>query len=145
MAELKARLKHSEADAALVVTAFRGNPGRIRVYYPDRDGVVVQMSGSVLRREVLPDSAVRVNRIVRLSVSSNPSELTRNMADLLSRLMQIDWIEESAVHPVGPDHRNDAILRLQDAGSGMTVWTYYHALDAAEIGPRITVSALRGS
>lgn len=144
MAELKARLKQSDADAALVVTTYRGNPGRLRIYFSDDDTAIVQLSGCVLRREVLPDSDVRVNKIVRLSVSSKPSELTKNMADLLKRMTGMDWVEESAVYPLGPEHSNNTILRLQDAASGMTVWTYYHALDAVEIGPRMTVSALRG-
>ena len=144
MAELKARLKHHDTDAAIIVTSYQGNPGRLKVYFSDGEARIVQMTGCVLRREVSPDSNVRVNRIVRLSIGLKPAELTTNMADLLSDLTNMKPVEENAVYPMGPDQTNNAILRLQDAGSGKTVWTYYHALDGAEIGPRITVSGLRG-
>ncbi len=144
MEELVQRVLSSGAKAALIVTLHKGNPGVLRVIYPDgSERVRLKIESAALRREVLPRRKIRIERINSLTIPPAASLQTSRLADQLGEILDVPVEEIHHLQSMGPDGRGAVDIRLTDLYGGRTLWTHHYAEDGVEIGPRIRIAAAR--
>ncbi len=142
--ELIARTKQSGAKAVLIVSISKGNPHELSIISATGDTMLSALIDSVqLRREIHPSQAPRINDILEIEVGDSPSAQARQISEMMSSLMEVPLKASGSVAPLGEQGVNLAIMRFVDISQGRLIWTYHHAYDGIEIGPRIRVFSVR--
>ncbi|MHA1906201.1 MAG: hypothetical protein ACW98Y_02815 [Candidatus Thorarchaeota archaeon] len=143
LTELISRITQEDAKVAFIISTFRGNPGNIQILSPD--GVThydIKMESAVLRREVLADSKTRVDELTLIAVQGESNTLLNQFSEFLVSLLDLPLTTISSLEEIPFQKGNRAILLLKESG-GKILWTWHHASDHREIGPRIRIPNLR--
>ena len=143
--ELASRIRQSGAQAALIISIWKGNPGELTIL--SQEGVEIlklRLESALLRREIDPSNKGKVGEIrcvgVRIGSSNRVWDFARAFAELLSLN-----IEEYSSPTDSHTEKNRSLLWVEDAPSEKILWTHYNTKDLSEIGPRIRVSSIRRS
>ncbi|MFX0053976.1 MAG: hypothetical protein ACFFAX_02295 [Promethearchaeota archaeon] len=139
--ELRSRVVQSGARLALIVTIWKGNPRTIRFLYPhDDDALEIKVESAALRREVSDNKGPRIHAILGVTVEENCSKNARELASVIASMLEIDVKSEQ--QPVVLDEEASGMveIRVSDLSGGKLLWTFYHAQNGLEIGPRIRIS-----
>jgi hypothetical protein len=142
LGELSSRVFRTGAKAALVITMWRGNPGNLS--FIDANGsefASIRVESALLRRETLQKAKPKITSLSTISVKTGSSDLTEALASLLGSILDLPVQHETK--PPSTGSGGQCILWLENTPSGKIIWTYYHALDGTEIGPRIRIKELR--
>lgn len=141
--ELTSRIRQSGAQAALIISIWRGNPGELTVLSPQGDEILkLRLESALLRREIDSSNKGRVGTIEGVGVRSGSSERVWNLARDFATLLSLNVKEYSDPSESRTD-KNRALLWFEDAPSDKILWTLYNTKDLSEIGPRIRVSSVR--
>jgi len=144
--ELSARIRQSDARAALIVGASRGNPQQIQFVVPTGHPLLsILIESVVLRREVLPSGGPRINGIYGITVNSSPTDKASDVAEMVAEVLEMPLHESEKVDLAGEAGLNRVIVRFQDVAGDKLIWTHYHAYDGTEIGPRMRIFSVRRS
>jgi rRNA maturation protein Rpf1 len=140
-AEIIARVVNQEANFVIIVTMYKGNPSNLEIISSEGEPwAKIHMESAMLRREVLESSSPRINSIYSVEVKKDSTRQTIELAHLIGSLVNTDVIESTDVNQTST--KSSAIIWFQDLNRGKTLWTFYHAFDGIEIGPRIRVKSL---
>ena len=142
--ELAAKISHSGARIALIISMFKGNPREIQ--FMDSSGTAIAtliLESATLRREVAGDAKFRVEGIASISVAENSSQFTKEVAGLLSLFLGIEILGREEPLLVGRDGTGFIEHWFSDLPGGKVLWTIYHSVDAQEIGPRIRILRMK--
>lgn len=143
ISELISRIGQVEAKAAFIITTFRGNPGDLQVFSPDGSiAYEMRMESAALRREVFPDSNRRINTLGAIATLETSREKTLEFSRYWSSLMGLDLSIVKSQEELVNGSSGNAFALLKDEG-GKVHWSFHHALDGVEIGPRIRISNIR--
>lgn len=140
--ELVSRIRQSGANAALVISIWKGNPGELTLLTGSGEEFLkIRLDSALLRRETNPMFRKRISGIgsacAKLGCSTKVLELSKDLASILDvPLRQAQSPEELR------DDTNKTVLWFDDAPSGKILWTHYTSQDADEIGPRMTISTI---
>ena len=145
LTELTSRIRQSGAQAALIISIWRGNPGELTILSSEGKEIIkLRLESALLRREIDASNKGRVGTIegiaVKIGSSTRVWELARFFAELLS--LNIDELSDPAEKQT---EKNRALLWFEDAISEKILWTFYNTKDLSELGPRIRVSSVRSS
>lgn len=144
LAELAGRIRASGANAALVVTTYKGNPGEIHVYDSSGDRThSIRIDGIVLRRDVAPSYKSRIEAIHELRVNADSSHQTRSLAQLVASWIDRGVVESESALPVGESAKGEVIYWFEDVPDGETLWTLHDAASGIEVGPRIRIEKIK--
>lgn len=139
--ELIARIGHLGAKAAIVVSMFKGNPRSVKFLLPTGSiAATLILESAVLRREIMPTKAPRINGILGISVEGSSSERTRAVANLFSELLDVPVSERPSPRSIGAEGVGHIELWFSDLPHGKVLWTYFHTSDGNEIGPRMRIA-----
>ena len=143
LTELSARVGQSGANAALVISMWKGNPSLlIFTTSTGNEVVTIKMESAKLRREVNPLKNTRIIGTAGVFIKSGSSEKTRELGEVLSTFLDIEMLEMA--DPIDAKvEKNWSLIWLEDMPSGKILWTHYLNTDAIEIGPRIRVTSIR--
>jgi tRNA threonylcarbamoyladenosine modification (KEOPS) complex Pcc1 subunit len=143
LTELTSRIRQSGAQAALIISIWRGNPGELTVLSPQGDEIIkLRLESALLRREIDSSNKGRVGTIEGVGVKSGSSERVWNLARDFATLLSLN-IKDYSDPAESRTERNRALLWFEDAPSEKILWTQYNTKDLSEIGPRIRVSSVR--
>ncbi len=143
LTELTSRIRQSNAQAALIISIWRGNPGELTVLSPQGDEILkLRLESALLRREIDSSNKGRVGTIEGVGVKSGSSERVWNLARDFATLLSLN-INEYSDPAKSRTVKNRALLWFEDAPSEKILWTQYNTKDLSEIGPRIRVSSVR--
>jgi rRNA maturation protein Rpf1 len=142
LSEIAARVKQTGANAALIISMWKGNPSILN-FTSSTEGELasIKVEMAMLRREV-SSAKKRISGISGVFVEAESSDNTRVLAEFLSTLLDLKLTETTYRDTTGLDP-GQSLIWLQDAPSGKILWTHYHTSDGAEMGPRIRVTSLR--
>jgi len=144
LSEIAARVGQTGANAALIISMWKGNPSILSFTSSDsKELASIKIEMAMLRREV-STAKKRTNAVAGVFVESQSNYKTCDLGELLSKFLNVDLREVSHIDPTTLDPGQTAIW-LQDAVSGKILWTHYHTTDGTEMGPRIRVASLRRS
>ncbi|MGY5860549.1 MAG: hypothetical protein RTU63_14355 [Candidatus Thorarchaeota archaeon] len=143
--ELASRIRQSGAQAALIISIWKGNPGELTLLSPEGKEILkLRLESALLRREIDPSNKGRVGTIegvgVKIGSSTNVWDIARPFAELLS--LNIEELSDPAEKRT---EKNKALLWFEDAPSEKILWTFYNTKDLSELGPRIRVGSIRRS
>ena len=102
----------------------------------------VRVESAKLRREVTSSHSPKMRNIHSIAVQSEAGEQTRAIAEMLSSLLDAPIAESLEIVAVGSKGMNEVMVWLQDFPTGKTLWTFYHAKDGLEIGPRMRITSV---
>lgn len=143
MSELLSRVNQSQAKAVFVITTFKGNPGDLQIITPDGSTPYsVRMESAALCREVSPDIKHRINSLATIAVLADAEEKTKQFSQYWASLMGLDLATVESLDELITGSSGRAFALLRNAG-GKVHWSFYHAKDGVEIGPRIRIPGLR--
>ncbi|MHA1422160.1 MAG: hypothetical protein ACTSW8_07780 [Candidatus Thorarchaeota archaeon] len=145
LTELASRIRQSGAQAALVISIWRGNPGELSIISLEGKEILkLRLESALLRREIDPSNKGRVGSIegvaVKIGSSTRVWDLARTFAELLS--LNVEELSHSVERRT---EKNRALLWFEDASDEKILWTFYNTKDLSELGPRIRVSSVRRS
>jgi rRNA maturation protein Rpf1 len=141
--ELAARVGQSGANAALVVSMWKGNPSLL--IFTDSTGeetVSIKMESAKLRREVYSTKNNRISGTAGVFVKSGSSDNVKELGDVLTNFLNLELFEVSDPETIDVDD-NGSLIWLEDLPSGKILWTHYISGKGVEIGPRIRVTSIR--
>ncbi|MGY5855420.1 MAG: hypothetical protein RTS72_02385 [Candidatus Thorarchaeota archaeon] len=143
LTELASRVEQSGANAALVISMWKGNPSLLIFTTSSGDEVVtIKMESAKLRREVNPTKDSRFTGPAGVFIKSGSSDITRDLGEILSSFLNVELLE--IADPVDVQfEENWSLIWLEDMPSGKILWTHYHSRKGIEIGPRIRVISIR--
>lgn len=142
LSEIAARVRHTGANAALIISMWKGNPSNLSFTSASKEELAsIRVEMAMLRREV-NKTKIKINGVVGILIESNSSDRTRFLGDMLASFLDLDVTEGSQLD-ITTQEPGQSLIWLQDASSGKILWTHYHTTDGAEIGPRIKVTALK--
>lgn len=143
LTELAARVGQSGANAALVISMWKGNPSLlVFITSTGNEVVTIKMESAKLRREVNPIKNTKIIRTAGVFVKSGSSEKTRDLGAVLSTFLNIEMLEIADPDDVQVE-KNWSLIWLEDMPSGKILWTHFLSRDGIEIGPRIRVTSIR--
>ena len=143
LSELTSRIRQSGAQAALIISIWRGNPGEVTVLSSEGEEVLkLRLESALLRREIDSTNKGRVGTIQGVGVKIGSSDYVWALARNFAELMSLN-IEEYSDPVESRTEKNRALIWFEDAPSGKILWTHYNTKDLIEIGPRIRVSSVR--
>ena len=141
--ELTSRIGQSGAQAALVISIWRGNPGEITILSSTGQELFkLRLEMALLRREIDPTNKSRVGTIEGAGVKLGSSSSVKELANCLAELLSLS-IEELSGPAERHTDKNQTLLWFEDAPSGKILWTHYNTKDLSEIGPRIRINSFR--
>jgi len=141
--ELTSRIRQSGAQAALVISIWKGNPGEITILSSKGQELFkLRLEMALLRREIDPTNKGRVGSIEGVGVKIGSSTIVWELARSLAELMSLN-IEELSEPSERQTDKNHSLLWFENELSGKILWTHYNTKDLSEIGPRIRVSSFR--
>ena len=143
LTELTSRILQSGAQAALVISIWRGNPGEMTILSPQGDELFnLRLESALLSREIDPSYKGRVGTIegvgVKIGSGSHVWDLARGLAEIMS--LNVEELSDPAEKRTD---KNRTLLWFEDVPSEKILWTHYNTKDLSEIGPRIRVSSVR--
>ncbi|MHA1950554.1 MAG: hypothetical protein ACW99G_18970 [Candidatus Thorarchaeota archaeon] len=142
LTEIAARVRLTGANAALIISMWKGNPSILSFTSSDEEELAsIKIEMAMLRREVNGDKK-RVNQVSGVFIESPSSDMTRALGEVLSSFLNTELIEVSHIDASTLDP-GQTLIWLQDSPSGKTLWTHYHTTNSVEIGPRIRVTSLK--
>lgn len=143
LTELASRVEQSGANAALVISMWKGNPSLLIFTTSSGDEVVtIKMESAKLRREVNPTKDSRFTGTAGVFIKSGSSDITRDLGEILSSFLNVELLE--IADPADVQFKeNWSLIWLEDMPSGKILWTHYHSRKGIEIGPRIRVISIR--
>jgi rRNA maturation protein Rpf1 len=142
LGELISRISSSGAEGAVVISTWKGNPGDLSFLSLDgREILVLRVESAMLRREVSGATRIRVSSMGGVLVASGSRPEVVALGERLAKLLRTDS-GEAEEPPVGRK-AGEVVLWLESLPSGKTIWTHYHSLDGAEIGPRVRFKSIR--
>ena len=143
LTELAARVEHSGANAALVISMWKGNPSLlIFTTSAGEEVMTIKMESAKLRREVNPSNKTRIVETTGVFIKTGSSEKTRNLGEVLASFLNLKILEMADSYDVTVE-KNQSFIWLEDLPSGKILWTHYHSTKGTEIGPRIRVTSIR--
>lgn len=142
-AELAARVSQSGANAALIISMWKGNPGILSfTSSTEEELVTIKIESAKLRREVNPTKKKRVVGTAGVFIKSGSTAKTRELGIILASFLNLEVYEATNLEsPLIED--NQSIIWLEDQSSGKILWTHYHSTNGVEIGPRIRITSIR--
>ncbi|MFW9808738.1 MAG: hypothetical protein ACFFE6_05065 [Candidatus Thorarchaeota archaeon] len=141
--EISARVRQTGANAALIISMWKGNPSILSFISSTEDELAsIKIEMAMLRREV-NKTRPRIKGVIGVFIESNSNHKTRSLGELLSSFLNLELVEVSQLDKISQEP-SQSIIWLQDAPSGKVLWTHYLTKDVVEIGPRIRVTSLRG-
>jgi len=144
MAQLRARISQVGANAAIIVSMFRGNPGELSFIDESGEEILnIRMESAALRREVSPDSSTKNVSCLGVVVKEDSSERTLSLATELAELFNMELNVTASPYAITTDQSRSSFVWLEDLKKGKILWTQYITDDHKEIGPRIRISSLR--
>jgi rRNA maturation protein Rpf1 len=143
LTELAARVMQSGANAALVISMWKGNP-RLLVFTTSTglDAFTIKIESAKLRREVNPTKNTRLIGLSGVFIKSGSSEQTRELGVVLASFLNIE-LQEITDPRNAQVEANWSLIWLEDLPSEKILWTHYHSGNGIEIGPRIRVTSIR--
>jgi rRNA maturation protein Rpf1 len=143
LAELAARVGQSGANAALVISMWKGNPSLlIFTTSTGKEVVTIKMESAKLRREVTKSKNHRFVGTAGVFIKTGSSEKTRDLGTVLASFLNIEMFEVANPNDVDVE-ANWSLIWLEDLPSGKTLWTHYQSTNGIEIGPNIRVTSIR--
>lgn len=143
LTELAARVGKSGANAALVISMWKGNPSLLIFTTSTGEEVVtIKMESAKLRREVNSTKNSRFIGTAGVFIKSGSSDITRELGEILSSFLNVEMRESADPMNVQVED-NWSLIWLEDMPSGKILWTHYHSRKGIEIGPRIRVISIR--
>jgi rRNA maturation protein Rpf1 len=143
IAELTSRIRQSGAQAALIISIWRGNPGEITILSSTGHEIFkLRLEMALLRREIDPANKGRVGTIEGVAIKIGSSSIVYDLARSLAELLSLN-IEELSGPKERQTEKNRALLWFEDDSSGKILWTFYNTKDLSEIGPRIRIGSFR--
>jgi len=143
--ELASRIRQSGAQAALIISIWRGNPGELTILTPEgKEAFKLRLESALLRREIDPSNKGRVGTIEGVGVKIGSSTKVLDFARFFAELLSLN-IEELSGPAERRTEKNRALIWFEDAPSEKILWTFYNTKDLSELGPRIRVSSVRRS
>ena len=142
LTELAARVGQSGANAALVISMWKGNPSLLIFMNAAGEEIgSIKIESAKLRREVTPDRNNRIGRTAGVCVKTGSNVKTKELGNLLASFLNLELIE--TVFPDDINHEdNISLIWLEDMPSGKILWTHYLSGKGVEIGPRIRVKSV---
>jgi len=143
LTEITARVMQSGANAALVISMWKGNP-RLLVFTTSTglEVVKIKIESAKLRREVNPVKSTRLIGISGVFIKSGSSDQTRELGVVLASFLNTK-IQEIADPKDVQVESNWSLIWLEDLPSEKILWTHYNSGNRIEIGPRIRVTSIR--
>ena len=143
LTELASRIRQSGAQAALVISIWRGNPGEMTIISPQGDELFkLRLESALLRREIDPSNKGRVGTILGVGVKVGSNDCVWDFARGFAELLSLN-VEEYSDPSESRTEKNRALIWFEDAPSEKILWTHYNTKDLSEIGPRIRVNSVR--
>jgi rRNA maturation protein Rpf1 len=143
LSELTSRVGQSGANAALVISMWKGNPSLlIFTTSAGVKAVTIKMESAKLKREVNPIKNARIVGTAGVFIKSGSSDKTKELGEVLSNFLNVDLFESDSIEAVEVV-KNYSLIWLEDLPSGKILWTHYLSRDGVEIGPRIRVTSIR--
>ncbi len=143
LSELTSRIRQSGAQAALIISIWRGNPGEMTILSAEGDEIIkLRLESALLRREIDSSNKGRVGSIEGIGVKIGSSERVWNLARDFATLLSLN-IKEYSDPAESRTNKNRTFLWFEDAPAEKILWTHYNTNDLTEIGPRIRVSSVR--
>ncbi|MFX0108382.1 MAG: hypothetical protein ACFE7R_08870, partial [Candidatus Hodarchaeota archaeon] len=94
--ELCSRIGQSGANAAIVISIFRGNPSRLQFVNPNCESILeLSIESATLRREVGISKGLRGGKINYITIHPESSGKTRLLAELLKGILVIEIVESN--------------------------------------------------
>lgn len=141
--ELVARINRNGANAAIVISLWRGNPGEMTVISSKGEEIInIRLESALLRREVNPTGPSRIRRVDCVLIKTGSSYSAKVLAENIASLLNIE-ISENVNPNEAPMDKTQSFIWFEDGSSGKILWTHYNTINGTEIGPRIRVSAVR--
>ena len=128
-----------EADRVILVSRWKGNPGKICLYLVGDEGLepfppLIYIYGVRLRR----DMGVRLGRVMRLAVVARPERARLGRA--LAEFLEVPLL--GAGEELGEGGRPDVLLKVWPDRERYAVMSFFRPSDGREVGPRIRVRHL---
>ncbi len=143
LSELTSRIMQSKAHAAIVVTSYRGNPGKLQ--FLDRRGHFLYdlfVESALLRREVCTTGRMRIRNLMAIAVLGTISERVREFGAYFANLLGVPFMPINEIIEMSTEDASTAFILLHEKDSKIH-WTAYQSSDMVEIGPRIRISHIR--
>ena len=143
LTELAARVAQSGANAALIISMWKGNPSIIALTSSTRKEIAtIKIESAKLRREVSPVKRARIVGTAGIFMKIGSDNKTKELGEVLTSSLNLQIHEIS--NPIDVQiEDNWSFIWLEDESSGKTLWTHYHSTNNVEIGPRIRVTSVR--
>jgi len=143
LTELTSRIRQSGAQAALIISIWKGNPGELTVLSPQgAETIKLRLESALLRREINPSNKRNLGAYEGVGVKIGSSERVWNLARDFATLLSLK-IEEYSDPSESRTDKKRVLIWFEDAPSDKIHWTWYNTNDLTEIGPRIRVSSVR--
>lgn len=143
LTELVARVRQSGANAALVISMWKGNPSLLTFTTSNGKEVLsIKIESGKLIREVNPSKKNRVAGIAGVFIKSDCSDETKDLGHLLASFLDVTVIESTKPEDIEVEE-NWSFIWLEDLPSGKILWTHYFSRNSVELGPRIRVVSYR--
>jgi hypothetical protein len=142
LSELISKISASDAECAIVVSTWRGNPGDLTFLLPTgQEALVLRVEGTKLRREMSENGRVRIGKLGCVALKSGSEKDAIEIGRLIASFFRASVVEVPS--PPSDGNPGEAAAWFETMPSGKILWTFYHMLDGTEIGPRIRVRILR--
>lgn len=143
LTELISRIRQSGAQAALIISIWRGNPGELTIISSQGDEIIkLRLESALLRREIDPSNKGKVGVLEGVGVKIGSNERVWNLARDFATLLSLNIKEYSDIAE-SRTNKKRVLLWFEDAPSEKILWTHYNTNDLTEIGPRIRVNSVR--
>ena len=143
LTELRSRIRTSGAQAALIISIWRGNPGELTVLSAQGEELIkLRLESALLRREINSSYKGRVGSIKGVGVKAGSSDRVWKLARDFASLLSLN-IEEYVDPAESQTKKNWSLLWFEDDFEGKVLWTHFNTNDLTEIGPRIRVNSIR--
>jgi U3 small nucleolar ribonucleoprotein protein IMP4 len=140
--ELASRIRQSGAQAALVISIWRGNPGELTILSPEGIEIFkLKLESALLRREIDSSNKGKVGNLQCVGVKTGSSERVLCLARGFAELLSLN-VEEYSNPTESRTEKNRSLLWFEDIPDEKILWTHYNTKDLSEIGPRIRVSSV---
>ncbi|MFW9908710.1 MAG: hypothetical protein ACFFEF_09060 [Candidatus Thorarchaeota archaeon] len=143
ISELVSRIGQANANAAFIITSFKGNPGVLQIVMPDgRTTYDIRIESGIPMKEVNPNRKNRVSNLSFIAASEDSDENTIDFARHLASLLETGFILIKEVSELSTESTGEAFMFLRNLNNRI-LWTCHNAADGEEIGPRIRISSIR--
>ncbi|RLI11923.1 hypothetical protein DRO33_03285 [Candidatus Bathyarchaeota archaeon] len=124
------------ADRVILVTRWKGNPGKICLYKVGDEGLeafppLIYIYGIKLRR----DMGIKLGKVKSLAVSARPER--RRLGKALAEFLDVPFLE-----PGEEEGDFDVVLKVRPDELRYAVMSFFRPSDGREVGPRIRVRHL---